>query len=46
MNRIKKKLLKVVKCAIRNKVVHEIDGFPPPCAGIWHQPKRPSNRKK
>lgn len=46
MKRIKKKLLKVVEYAIRNEAVHGIDGFPPPCAGIWHQPKRPSNQKK
>ncbi len=48
MKKVNKKLLKVAERAMRNEAVHGIDGFPPPCAGIWHQPKRPvgSNRKK
>ncbi|MCB5478286.1 MAG: AgrD family cyclic lactone autoinducer peptide [Roseburia faecis] len=23
-----------------------MDGFPPACLGIWHQPKRPNIKKK
>ncbi|MCB5480165.1 AgrD family cyclic lactone autoinducer peptide [Roseburia faecis] len=23
-----------------------MDGFPPACLGIWHQPKRPISRKE
>ena len=46
MRKDNKKVLKVVERAMRNGAVHGIDGFPPPCAGIWHQPKRPNNQKK
>lgn len=46
MKKVNKKLLKVVERAMRNEAAHGIDGFPPPCAGIWHQPKRPTNQKK
>lgn len=46
MKKVNKKLLKVVERVMRNEAVHGIDGFPPPCAGIWHQQKRPTNQKK
>jgi cyclic lactone autoinducer peptide len=46
MKKVNKKVLKVVERAMRNEAVHGIDDFPPPCAGIWHQPKRPVNQKK
>lgn len=36
MKKINKKVLKVVERAMRSEAVHGIDGFPPPCAGIWH----------
>ena len=46
MKKDTKKVLKVVERAMRNEPVHGIDGFPPPCLGIWQQPKRPTNQKK
>lgn len=46
MKKISKKVLKVVERAMRKEAVHGIDGFPPPCAGIWHQPKRPNSQEK
>ncbi len=46
MKKVNKKVLKVVERAMRNEAVHGIDGLPPPCLGIWHQPKRPTNQKK
>lgn len=45
MKNINKKVLKVVERIIRNEAVNGIDIFPPPCAGIWHQPKRPDIQK-
>lgn len=46
MKKVNKKVLKVVERAMRNEVVHGIDGFPPSCLGIWHQPKRPNKKAK
>ncbi len=46
MKKINRKVLEIVERAIRNEAVQGIDGFPPPCAGIWHQPKRPAKHKK
>lgn len=46
MTKIHKKVLKVVERMVRKEAVHGIDGFPPPCAGIWHQPKRPIVQKR
>lgn len=46
MKKMDKKVLKVVACMMRKETVHGIDRFPPPCAGIWHQPKRPIHPKK
>ena len=46
MKKVNRKVLKVVERVMRNEVVHAIDGFPPPCLGIWHQPKRPYYIKK
>lgn len=46
MKKVNKKVLKLVERAIRNDAVNRIGGFPPPCSGIWHQPKRPMNQKK
>lgn len=41
MKKVNKKLLKGLERVMRNEAVHGIDGFPPPCLGIFHQPKRP-----
>lgn len=46
MKKVNKKVLKFVERAVRNEAVNEIGRFPPPCAGIFHQPKRPINQKK
>jgi cyclic lactone autoinducer peptide len=46
MKKINKKLLKGLERVMRNEAIHGIDGYPPLCLGIWHQPKRPSNQKK
>lgn len=46
MKKVNKKVLKFVERAVRNEAVNGIDGFPPPCTGIFHQPKRPINQKK
>ena len=46
MKKINRKVLEIVERAIRNEAVQGIDGFPPPCAGIWHQPKRPAKHNK
>lgn len=41
MKKANKKLLKGLERVLRSEAVNGIDGFPPPCAGILHQPKRP-----
>lgn len=46
MKKVNEKLLKVVERAMRNEAVNGIDWFPPVCAGIWHQPRRPVALKK
>ena len=46
MKQVNKKVLKVVERVMRKEAVYGIDGFPPACLGIWHQPKRPTNQKK
>lgn len=46
MKKVNKKILKLVEYATRKEAINGIDGFPPPCAGIWHQPMRPMNQKK
>ena len=40
MKQVNKKVLKVVERVMRKEAVYGIDGFPPACLGIWHQPKR------
>ena len=46
MKQVNKKVLKVVERVMRKDAVYGIDGFPPACLGIWHQPKRPNIKKK
>ena len=46
MKQVNKKVLKVVERVMRKEAVYGIDGFPPACLGIWHQPKRPISRKE
>ena len=46
MKQDNKKVLKVVERVMRKEAVYGIDGFPPACLGIWHQPKRPISRKE
>jgi cyclic lactone autoinducer peptide len=41
MKKIGKELLKGVKIVMENEVKKNIYGWPPPCGGILHQPKRP-----
>lgn len=41
MKKVNKNALKIVERAARKAVIRGIDGFPPPCMGIFHQPKRP-----
>ena len=31
---------------VYKRQVYGIDGFPPACLGIWHQPKRPNIKKR
>ena len=46
MKQVNKKVLKVVERVMSKEAVYGIDGFPPACLGIWHQPKRPISRKE
>ena len=46
MKQVNKKVLKVVERVMRKEAVYGIDGFPPACLGIWHQPKRPNIKKR
>ncbi|MCI8820855.1 MAG: cyclic lactone autoinducer peptide [Clostridia bacterium] len=41
---VSKKALKVVERVVRNKAEKVIDGEPPYCLGIYHQPKRPKQK--
>ena len=45
MKKVNKKVLKVVERVMRKEAVYGIDGFPPACLGIWHQPKRPTSQR-
>lgn len=45
MKEINRKVLKVVERVMRREAVQGVDRFPPICAGIWHQPKRPDKLK-
>lgn len=42
MKKVNKQVLKAAERVMRKEALFVIDGFPPPCAGIWHQPKRPA----
>ena len=46
MKNVNKKVLKVVERLMRNEAVQSAGKFPPPCLGIFHQPKCPINQKK
>lgn len=46
MKKVNKKVLKVAERVMRNEAVYGINGFPPPCMGIFHQPKRPMIQKE
>lgn len=46
MKNVNKKVLKVVERLMRNEATQSAGKFPPPCLGIFHQPKRPTNQKK
>lgn len=46
MKQVNKKVLKVVERVMRKEAVYGIDGFPPACLGIWHQPKTSEHKKK
>lgn len=39
-------ILRAVERVARNEVEKNIYNWPPDCAGIFHQPKRPKNVKK
>ena len=45
MKKVNKKVLKVVERVMRKEAVYGIDGFPPACLGIWHQPKRLTSQR-
>ena len=42
---VNKRVLKVVERIVRNKAEHAINGDPPYCLGIYHQPKRPKRKE-
>lgn len=46
MKKLDKKVLKVVERATRNEVIRNQRGWPPLCAGIFHQPMRPQKKHK
>ena len=46
MKNVNKKVLKAVERLMRNEATQSVGKFPPPCLGIFHQPKRPVNPKK
>lgn len=46
MKKLKKKTLEIAERLMRNEATYGIDGFPPPCTGIFHQPKRPRSSKR
>lgn len=46
MKKMNKKVLKGLERVLRNEVARGVDKFPPPCLGIFHQPKRPHNHQK
>lgn len=46
MKKLNKKVLTVIEHAMRNEAAYGIDRFPPPCTGIYHQPKRPKVKEK
>ena len=43
--KVSKKVLKVVERIVRNKAENVMDGDPPYCLGIYHQPKRPKRKE-
>lgn len=45
MKNVNRKVLKLVERLMRNEVSQSVEKFPPPCLGIFHQPKRPINPK-
>lgn len=36
----------LMKVKAESDELYGIDGFPPACLGIWHQPKRPNIKKR
>lgn len=46
MKKMNKKLLQTVEYVTRKSVERNIDGRPPLCVGIFHQPKRPVRYKQ
>ena len=46
MKNVNKKVLKVVERLMRDETVQSAGKFPPPCLGIFHQPKRPVSPKE
>ncbi|HHV09735.1 MAG TPA: cyclic lactone autoinducer peptide [Clostridiales bacterium] len=43
--KIGKQVLKLVEKVARNEVEKNAYSWPPVCIGIYHQPKRPGNKK-
>ena len=43
--KVSKKALKVVERIVRNEAEKVMDGDPPYCLGIFHQPKRPKRKE-
>lgn len=43
--KISKNVLKVVERIVRNEAKNVMDGDPPYCLGIYHQPKRPKHKE-
>lgn len=43
--KLNKSILKAIKQVTKMEVEKNAFGWPPICAGIYYQPKRPKNRK-
>jgi len=46
MKNVNKRVLKVIERLMRNEATQSAGKFPPPCLGIFHQPKMPEKVKK
>ncbi|WP_099467093.1 AgrD family cyclic lactone autoinducer peptide [Konateibacter massiliensis] len=46
MKKLNSKILKTIKCIAGIELENSIYSWPPPCSGIFHQPKRPKKSDK